>query len=51
MGGFASLLLQRIGSYTLLQRIMLSRLDIDAIEAQRDRCVEVGIRFVPCDMV
>lgn len=41
MTGFAGLLLQKIGSYTLLQRLLYSRLDIDAIEAQRDQCVQV----------
>ena len=41
MSGFASLLFQRIGSYTLLQRLVYSRLDVDTVEQQRNRCVEV----------
>lgn len=41
MTGFAGLLLQKIGSYTLLQRLLYSRLDIDTIEAQREQCVQV----------
>lgn len=41
MSGVAGLLLQKIGSYTLLQRIMHSRLDIDTVEAQREHCVQV----------
>lgn len=42
MSGFASLLFQRIGSYTLLQRLVSSRLDVETVEMQRNQCIEVS---------
>eukprot|EP00123_Amoebidium_parasiticum_P001022 comp11993_c0_seq1/m.6686 comp11993_c0_seq1/g.6686 ORF comp11993_c0_seq1/g.6686 comp11993_c0_seq1/m.6686 type:complete len:871 (-) comp11993_c0_seq1:176-2788(-) len=37
LSGFASLLLQKFGSQTLLQRIVYSHMDVAAVEAQRDQ--------------